>query len=263
MGTEIIYTFVSVIFVTLVSLIGLITISVSVSKIRKIVFLFVALAVGALLGDAFIHLIPEAFESSLSMPTVSLLILLGIFVFFLLEALLSWQHSHGHDVEYEDVETVSGREVHVHGSVKPLGSLIVVSDGIHNFLDGIIIAVSFTASIEVGIATTIAVILHEIPQEIGDFGVLLHAGYTRARALLINAISGALAIVGAAAAIIFSTYISGIEEIIVPVAAGAFIYIAVADLLPELHKRARPKRFAIELITILIGISAMYALLFV
>src|SRR3989344_2205335 len=156
------YAFASVIIVSLISLVGVFSLSIKEQLLRKYIFIFISLAVGSLLGDAFIHLIPEALETSANVALTSVLIISGILLFFILEKFLHWHH-HGEDES----------EPHI----QPVGNLILFSDGVHNLIDGIIIGVSFMASIPVGIATTVAVILHEIPQEVGDFTVLLHAGY--------------------------------------------------------------------------------------
>jgi zinc and cadmium transporter len=210
--------------------------------LRKYVFVFISLAVGALLGDAFIHLIPEAYESSASPLTVSILIIGGIFIFFILEKFLHWHH-HGEDSDEE----------HVH----PVGKLILVSDSTHNFIDGIIIGVSFLVSVPIGVATTIAVILHEIPQEVGDFAVLLHSGYDKIRALWLNFLSAVFAVAGVAVAIILGGFAEKFMLWLLPVAAGGFIYIAVADLIPELHKTKKPGSSVLQLLAVFGGVVAM------
>src|SRR3989344_2313200 len=159
MLTTYIYAFVSVIIVSFVSLVGVFSLSLKEETVKKYISLFISLAVGALLGDAFIHLIPEAFENSTSPVLVSLLIIFGIFIFFTIEKFLHWHH-HGEEKD----ESI----------IHPVGKLMLVTDGFHNLIDGIIIGVSFLVSIPIGIATTMAVVLHEIPQEIGDFAVLIH-----------------------------------------------------------------------------------------
>src|SRR3989344_3083381 len=159
------YSIASVVIVSFVSLAGIFAISLKENVLRKCVFLTVSLAVGALLGDAFIHLIPEAFESIGQPILVSVAVIAGILVFFIIEKFLHWHH---HALGEESGETIH-----------PSGQMILISDGVHNFIDGLIIGASYLVGVEVGIATTIAVILHEIPQEIGDFGVLLHAGFSK------------------------------------------------------------------------------------
>ncbi|OGI93629.1 hypothetical protein A3A03_01375 [Candidatus Nomurabacteria bacterium RIFCSPLOWO2_01_FULL_40_18] len=239
-----IYAFASVLVVSLVSFVGIFMLSLQEEKLRKYIFIFISLAIGALLGDAFIHLIPEAFEKSDNAMLSSILIISGILIFFILEKFLHWHH-HGEDRE----------EPHVH----PVGKLVLFSDGIHNFIDGMIIGVSFLISVPVGLATTLTVILHEIPQEIGDFAVLLHAGYTKARALWLNFLSALLAIAG-----VLAVFLLGKEQSVIlwilPIAAGGFIYIAVADLIPELQKTKKVKHSILQIAAVVIGVLAMVAL---
>lgn len=240
-----IYAFASVIVVSLVSLVGVFTLSLKEERIRKYTFMLVSLAVGALLGDAFIHIIPETFESGASPTLISLLIIIGIIIFFIIEKFLHWHH-HGQDPEHH----------HVH----PVGKLVLISDGVHNLIDGLIIGASYFAGIEVGIATTVAVILHEIPQEIGDFAVLLHAGYTKKRALWLNFLSALMAIIGVVIAVLIGGATESFETFVLPVAAGGFIYIALSDLIPELHKTTRAKHSLYQIIAVVVGILAMLAL---
>ncbi len=240
-----IYSLISVVIVSLVSLVGVFALSIKEELLKKYIFIFISLAVGALLGDAFIHLIPEAFENSSNPTIISVLIITGILIFFILEKFLHWHH-HGEDTD----ET----------SIHPAGKLILLSDGVHNFIDGIIIGVSFLVSIPVGIATTIAVILHEIPQEIGDFAVLLHSGYTKKRALWLNFLSALFAILGTLLAFILGEAGEIFILWIIPIAAGGFIYVAVADLIPELHKTKEVKHSALQIIAVITGILAMIAL---
>lgn len=256
------YAIIAVLIVSIVSFVGLFTLSLSETLLRRVIFILVSVATGALLGDAFIHLVPEAFENSVDPRMSSLLIIGGIIAFFVLEKFLYWHHEHGEQnvAEYEEYERgETTKRVH---PTRPVGTMILVSDGFHNFLDGIIIAVSFMAGTEVGIATTIAIILHEIPQEIGDFGVLLHAGFTKARALFLNFISALFAVLGAAFAFLFSGYAADFNSFMLPLAAGGFIYIAAADLIPELHKTIGAKKSFLQIIGVFTGVAAMLALVF-
>lgn len=242
-----VYSLLGVIVVSLVSLIGVFSLSFKEEIVRKYISIFISLAVGALLGDAFIHLIPEALLGAGGSLSISILIISGIVVFFILEKFLHWHH-HGEDKE----------ESHVH----PMGRLVMLSDGIHNFIDGMIIGASFFVSTSVGIATTLAVILHEIPQEIGDFAVLLHAGYTKMRALWLNFLSALFAIAG-----VLVIFLLGKEQTIIawilPIAAGGFIYIAVADLIPELQKTKKVTYSIAQILAVIAGVLAMTALTFV
>ncbi|MCR4334862.1 MAG: ZIP family metal transporter [Patescibacteria group bacterium] len=248
MTTIYIYTFVSVAVVSLISLVGVFALSLREDVLRKYIFIFMSLAVGALLGDAFIHLIPEALEDSTNVTLTSILVIVGIIFFFVLEKFLHWHH-HGEDKE----------EVGIH----PVGKLVLLSDGVHNFLDGIIIGASFMISVPVGIATTLAVILHEIPQEIGDFAVLLHSGYTKKRALLLNFLSAFAAILGAVIFFILGEVAEASSMYFIPITAGGFIYIAVADLIPELHKTKEIRHSVFQLTAVALGVFAMIALTFI
>ncbi len=246
MTINFLYALLSVIVVSLVSFVGVFSLSWGESALKKYIDFFISLAIGALLGDAFIHLIPESFKSSLSSTSVGLLIIVGILFFFVIEKFIHWHH-HGEDKEIE----------HIH----PVGKLVLFTDGFHNFIDGIIIGASFLVSIPVGIATTIAVVLHEIPQEIGDFAVLIHSGYEKGKALWYNFLSALTSVLGAIFVFIFGNVLDNSITFFLPIAAGGFIYIAVADLIPELHKTKNIKHSIIQLGIIILGVLSMVALL--
>ena len=242
------YAFVSVLMVSMISLIGILVLSLREIFLRKYIFIFISLAVGALLGDAFVHLIPEALESDFHPVLISVLIIAGILIFFILEKFLHWHH-HGQDL----------RQAHIN----PVGPLVLFSDAVHNLIDGIVIGASFMVSIPLGIATTVAVMFHEIPQEIGDFTVLLHSGYTKKRALWLNFLSALSALVGVVIAFILGESSQGFTLFILPIAAGGFIYIAVADLIPELHKTKEITYSLFQIIAVALGVLAMVALIFI
>ena len=244
---EYIYALVAVIVVSLVSLVGLFALSVREETIKKCIFLLVSLAVGALLGDAFIHLIPEAFESGIDPLVVSLLVIAGIILFFVIEKFLHWHH-HGDDTNEH--------------SIHPVGKLVLFSDGVHNFIDGVIIGTSFMVSFPLGIATTLAVILHEIPQEVGDFAVLLHAGYSRRRALWLNFFSALTAVLGTLVAVALVEAGEIFANWVLPLAAGGFIYIAMTDLIPELHKTKEKKHSFFQFLALVLGVILMVGLVF-
>lgn len=241
--------------VSALSLVGVFFLSVGEEWLKRVLFFLVAVAIGALLGDALLHLIPEAFESALEPASISLLIIAGIISFFILEKALRWHHHH-----YEAAEDAVAHDL-PDAAPHHIGRLVIISDAFHNFLDGIIIAASYLVSVEVGVATTLAVMLHELPQEIGDFGVLIYAGYSRKRALTLNLLSALTAFAGAVLVITFRAIPDVFIASILPFAAGSFLYIACSDLVPELHRK-RPGNFAWELIGMGIGIGAMYLLLF-
>ncbi len=214
------YSLVSVILVSIVSLIGILFLSFNEARLNRMLLFLVSFAVGGLFGDAFIHLIPEAFEKLGLNLITSLLIVAGILIFFILEKFVRWRHCH-----------VPTSEHHPH----PVVTMNLVGDGVHNLIDGMLIGATYSVNIHLGVATTIAVLLHEIPQEIGDFGVLVHGGITVKKALLYNFLTGLTAFAGAIIALVIGPYVHGFSIILVPITAGGFIYIAGSDLIPELQ----------------------------
>lgn len=242
------YTLVSVFLISLISFIGIFTLSVKVDKLRKILIYLISFSTGALFGDAFLHLLPEVVEAHGFTLQVSLSVLAGLLIFFILEKFVHWQHCH-----------MPIEKGHVHS----FAYMNLFGDALHNFIDGIIIAASYLVSIPVGIATTLAVILHEIPQEIGDFGVLLHGGFSRGKALALNFITALFAVVGALLALWLTTAISNVESILVPIAVGGFIYIAGSDLIPELHKETNVWKSLLQLAAFILGVGVMVLLLFI
>lgn len=241
------YALVSVGIVSLVSLFGVFTLSLKAQLLRKYIFILVSLAVGALLGDAFLHLLPEAFEKISNTTHLSIAIIVGILIFFVLEKLLHWHHHH--------TETEEAKQI------QPIGPMILVSDGVHNFIDGLIIGASYLVGIEVGIATTIAIFLHEIPQEIGDFGILLHSGYSAAKALWLNFLSALIAVLGTVIALTVGAKIEALALWLIPLSAGGFIYVAMSDLIPEMHKTKGMKDSVWQFIMVVIGVLSMVLLL--
>lgn len=239
------YTIVSVFIVSLISLIGVFTFSIDHKKLEKALIYLVSLSTGTLLGDAFIHLIPEAYENGDSL-WAGLYILIGMLFFFVVEKFFHWRHCH--HVPSEN---------HPH----PFSYVILAGDTVHNFIDGLVIAASYLVSIPVGIATTIAVLLHEIPQEIGDFGSLMYGGFSRAKALLFNFFSGLTAVAGAIIVLLLNANISDMNSFLIPFAAGGFIYIASADLIPELHKNTEAKKSLLQIFTFVAGIILMLLLI--
>ena len=173
------YTFLSVIIISLISLIGVLFLSLNETRLHKMLLFLVSLAVGGLFGDAIIHLIPESFEQITGELTAPLLLLAGILLFFIVEKVIRWRHCH-----------VPTSEQHLH----PVVTLNLVGDGVHNLIDGILVAASYAVAIPIGIATTIAVLLHEIPQEIGDFAILVYGGLSVRKVLLFNFASATMAI---------------------------------------------------------------------
>ena len=242
-----IYTLLSVFIVSLISFIGVLTLSIKVEKLKKVLIYLISFSAGALLADAFIHLLPELIEGRTFTLSISLYVLLGIVIFFVLEKIVRWHHYHmPFDKEHEH----------------PFAYMNLVGDGLHNFIDGLIIAGAYMLNFEAGIATTIAVVLHEIPQEIGDFGVLIHGGFSKAKALLLNFASALMAVFGAAVALALSGLVGDIQSILVPVTIGGFIYIAGSDLIPELHKESHSvAKGILQTLAFILGILVIAALL--
>lgn len=215
---------------------------------EKALIYLVSLSVGTLLGDAFIHLIPEAYEKIENKNHVPIFILSGILLFFILEKFVRWRHCH--EVACDD---------HPH----PFSYLILAGDSVHNFIDGIIIGASFMASLPLGIATTMAVIIHEIPQEIGDFGSLVYGGFTKTKALFFNFLTALSAILGAILVLLVGNQFSVLSNFFIPFAAGGFIYVASADLLPEIHKHNGGWKSIGQLFFLVLGVMIMLGLLLI
>lgn len=243
------FTLGSVLLVSMTSLVGVFTLSLKPERLKKIILYLVSFAVGALFGDTFIHLLPEAYESLGYGMMTSLNVVLGILLFFILEKVIRWRHCH----------IVTEDEHHMH----PVVAMNLVGDAVHNFIDGMIIGVSYAVSIPIGVTTTLAVFLHEIPQEIGDFGVLLHGGMSAKKALFFNFVSALFALLGAAVALTFGAMVENFAVALLPITAGGFIYIAGSDLIPELHHEVRAKTSMMQFLMIVLGVAVMALLKFV
>lgn len=244
-----VYAFLSVFLVSLMSLIGIFTLSIKLERLNKFLLYMVSFSAGALFGDAFIHLLPEAVDVSGFNLQISIYIISGITFFFIIEKFVHWRHCH-------NVECTGHNE---HAYVK----MNIYGDALHNFIDGLIIGASYLVSIPTGVATTVAIFLHEIPQEIGDFGVMIHGGYSKNKALLYNFLTAMTSFVGLFIALIIGGVADGLIAFIIPFAAGGFIYIAGSDLIPELHKEVGARKSMLQLITFIFGIIVMTGLLFV
>lgn len=243
-----VYAIVSVLLVSVISLVGIVALSLKADKLKKIIYILVSLSVGGLFGDAIIHLIPEAFEKSENSLKVSLLMITGILCFFVMEKFLRWRHEHY--IEQSD------------NTIHPIGYMSLFADALHNFVDGLLIGASYLVSLPVGIATTIAVILHEIPQEIGDFGVLIHAGFGKRKALWVNYLAATTAILGTILALLIGGRVDGLSNLIVSFAAGEFLYLAGSDLVPELHKENTISKSLIQFTVILLGVGLLFLVTF-
>jgi zinc and cadmium transporter len=241
------FALLSTFIISLASLVGLISLAIKPEKLQPFIIYMVSFAVGALFGDAFIHLIPEAFSKTQNSLTVSLLILLGIVVFFSLEKFIRWRHCHEGDCGEHN---------------RSLTVMNLVGDGLHNLIDGLLIGAGYLVSIPIGFTTTLAVLAHELPQEIGDLGVLIHSGYSVKKALVLNFISALIAVVGTGLSLVIGLRVQDYASYLLALTAGGFIYIAGADLIPELHTHTRPDKSVKQLLAILLGVAMMVGLLY-
>ena len=241
-----VYALISVLIVSLISFVGVLTFSIKTDKLKKVLLYMVSFSAGALFGDAFIHLLPEIIDEVGFGLEISIYVMFGIGFSFIVEIFVHWRHCH-----------IPTSKQHVH----PFAIMNLVGDSVHNFIDGLIIGASYLVSIPVGIATTLAVVLHELPQEIGDFGVLLHGGFSKFKALFFNFITALTAVAGAIFALLISSYVENITTFLIPFAAGTFIYIAGSDLIPELHKEVKVGKSLMQFIAIVLGVVVMLGLL--
>jgi len=235
----ILWIFGAAILVSLISLIGIVSFLFKEKFLDKILLFLVGFAAGGLIGGSFLHLLPEAMERGGS-TTVWYFTIIGFSFFFLMEKYFYWRHCHDGIC---DTHTFT--------------YLNLMGDGVHNFTDGLIIAVSFMANIQIGVITTLAVLFHEIPQEMGDFGILVYGGFSKRKALWFNFLSAVVAILGALVGYLLSGYIKNVPMFLLPFTAGGFIYIASADLLPELHKQKDIRKSNIAFLTFILGLLFM------
>lgn len=239
-----IYTFGSVAIVSMISLVGVFTLALNQARLSRVLHYLISFSAGALLGDVFIHMIPELSETEFT-SQIGIYFLVGIAIFFLLEKFILWHHSHG---EHDE-------------SMHSATYLTIFGDALHNFLDGLVIAASFLVSIPLGIAATIAVIFHEISQEIGQFAILIHGGWSKAKALLYNFASALTSFVGALFVLVFAQELEEAPAFLLSIAAASFIYIAMSDIIPELNKEKSPKKSFWQIVAFVVGVIVMALLL--
>lgn len=237
----------STLLVSLISLIGVLALSIKKKFLDNALLFLVAFAAGSMLGAAFFEILPESMDV-LGQNALTFT-LVGILVFFVIERYIHWHHCH--------------RE-HSHGliaeSIRPLPFLNLIGDGLHNMLDGAIIAASYLTDFQLGIISTVAIALHEIPQEFGDFGILIHGGLKVKQALSYNLISALLAVMGAISEIVFASNFQSITPIILGIAGGGFIYLSLVDIIPELHKETKTGKIVSQGIALLLGLLVIFSL---
>jgi len=247
METTLLWILGSTFLISLIAFVGVLALFLKEKLLDKILLILVSLSAGALIGGAFLHLLPEAIlkvDADQEMVlNLFLYLIFGFCIFFILEQFIRWHHHHG----------CHGEEC----NIKPFSYLILISDGVHNFIDGLIIAGSFVINPAVGIVTTLAVALHEIPQELGDFGVLVYGGFDKTKALFLNFLSALTAVIGGIVGYFLSTWIAGSAIYLLPFAAGNFIYIAASDLIPEIKHKESLKKSLIHFAVFLCGIGLM------
>ena len=243
------YIFGSIILISLIAVVAIIPLLMKRKLSENNLLLLVSLSAGTLFATAFVHLIPEAFEQSSQHFTIMLYVLAGILTFFIIEKFIHWSHDH---------KDPTKTHKHTHGHAYQLAPLNLIGDGLHNFIDGVVIASTYMVSIPLGVAATISVLFHEIPQEIADFGVLLYSGLSKSKAMFFNFLSALTAIIGGIVGIVLSS--GSFSKFIIPFAAGNFVYIAGANLVPELHKHCKARESILDLIAMVTGMEIIVLL---
>ncbi|MCK5300906.1 MAG: ZIP family metal transporter [Thermoplasmatales archaeon] len=237
---ELVYILISTIMITFIAFIGIFTLAINENILKKIVLVLVSLSAGALMGGAFLHLIPESIEEA-NESNIFIVVLIGFIIFFIIEKILHWRHCH------------DGKcDVHTFHYMNLIG------DSIHNFIDGLIIAAGFMVSIPLGFTTTIAIVAHEIPQEIGDFGVLIYGGFEKKKALILNFLVSFTIVIGGFVGYLLSNIIENYVFILLSFAAGGFIYIAATDLIPEIKKEVDIRKSILTMLIFILGIILMW-----
>ncbi len=239
-----VYIFASVLIVSFISFVGVVVLGLQEQRLRSILLYLVSFSAGALLGDVFLHLLPEMSEVGFGVAE-GFYFLIGLVIFFILERFIQWQHSHGEHSE------------EVHSSVY----LTMAGDSLHNFIDGMVIAASFLVNPTLGVATTLAVIFHEIPQEIGQFAILLHGGWSKVKAIWYNFASALTSIAGAGMVVLFARHIESAPSFLLAFAGASFIYIALSDIVPQLHKEESREKSVWQFLWLILGIALMGGLL--
>lgn len=239
-------TLLAVSVVSIMSLIGIVTLFLGDKRLKKVIPYLISFSAGTLLGGTFLHILPDLAEDGALTSEVGAVFLGGFLLFFLLENWFHWHHSHSdHDEEIHSVVYITQ-----------------IGDTLHNFMDGMIIAASFLVDIQLGIAATVAVVLHEIPQELGNFAILVHGGWSRAKALTMNFLSALASFAGAGLVFIFQEDFSGQLTWIIAFAGANFLYLALSDIFPELQKENRRVASAMHILAMLIGMLTMGSMLF-
>lgn len=249
--SSLINTVIATFLTSLFSLTGIYALSLKEKTLHSILLVLVAFSAGSILGTAYLNLLPEATEL-LEGQIAFIYITLGFILFFFLERFIYWYHGHGHEA---DISAKTGRR-----TTKGFAYLNLIGDGAHNFIDGIVIAASFLIGFPVGLNTTIAVIFHELPQEMGDYGILVYAGFKRSKALLLNFLVALTVVLGGISAALFIEMVETLKGLFIALSAGGFIYLAASELIPELHKEKSFKKSVVQFVLFVLGIILMWSL---
>jgi len=240
--------------ISLFSLSGIYALSLSEKTLHRILFVVVGFSAGSILGAVFFDLLPEAVEL-VEEELAFVYIALGFVSFFFLERFLYWYHGHGHREDIEELPAIPGR-----ANTNEFVYLNLVGDAIHNFIDGLVIAVSFMANHAVGVATTIAVIFHELPQEMGDYGILIYGGFSRRKALALNFGAALTVMLGGVTALFIIASVEAVSGFLIAFAAGGFIYLGASELIPELHEEKTLRRSVVQFVAFLLGMALIWSL---
>lgn len=245
-GTEALYAIGSIVLVSLFSLVGVLLLMLQDRTLNYVVILLVSFSSGSLFGNAFIQLLPETVARNGFTVWVSIFTLSGIAGSFVVEKFVHWRHVHS--------------PAHGETQVEAFAYMNLLGDAVHNCLDGVVIVSAYALDIRVGVATTVAILFHEIPQEMGDFGVLVHGGLSRKKALFFNFVTALTALIGALLTMVLINFAQQLTVFLIPFSAGTFIYIAGSDLIPQLHKENEVRDSLLQLVFFTLGISVMFIL---
>ena len=254
MATDFIIVILATFIVSLFSLSGIFALSLNEERLHSVLFFLIAFSAGTIFGASLFDLLPEAVEL-VDEHLVSTYIALGFVASFFLERFIYWYHGHGHS---EDIKIIREKT-----ETSTFAYLNVLGDGIHNFLDGMIIAASFSVGYQVGVASTIAVIFHELPQEMGDYGILIYSGFEKVKALALNFVAALTVVVGGIFASFFLEAVDTLSGFLIAFSAGAFLYLSAAELIPEMKKEDEFWRSLIQFVVFLIGMAVIYSLGFI
>ncbi len=274
---QVVIGFLMIFVIGLLSLVGIFMITLKEKILDNLLFILVAFGTGTILATALFSLIPEALHhleelnaegGNFNESSLFLIVIIGFVVFFVIERFIYWFHGHAHETEnqfvcYDDKSGAIDKQIGERGKIKSYAILNLVGDGMHNFLDGIIIMVGFLGGITTGIIITLAVLFHELPQEVGDFGILLYGGFTKKKALLFNFLSAMVAIFGGIVALLLSNITEEFNFFILAFSGGGFLYLACTELMPELIKEKDLKKSVIQTIIFLCGLLLIILLIII